>query len=102
MSGILPAASLGSSIRATSLRVLKSTTTNPLKVPIWTKSERVEPSGAFDIAIGRGDWRTRSKTWTLLRADKTNFHVEARLEAFEGDAQVVAREWKESVPRDFN
>src|SRR5437773_5465273 len=53
MIGTLPGGSLGSSMRATSLRVLKSTTTNPLRLPICTKIERLEPSGFLEIAIGR-------------------------------------------------
>jgi putative CocE/NonD family hydrolase len=57
---------------------------------------------SFDIAIGRDAWRTRSKTWTVLHADKTHFHVEAKLEAYEGESQVVSRAWKESIPRDFS
>ena len=57
---------------------------------------------SFDIAIGRDAWRTRTKTWTVLRADNTRFHVEATLEAYEGESQVASRAWKESIPRDFN
>src|SRR6185436_9963178 len=50
MSGIFPAARWGSVMRCSSLRALKSTTTNPLKSPIWTNSRLVEPSGFFAIA----------------------------------------------------
>src|SRR5262249_46262450 len=57
---------------------------------------------SFSISIGRGDWKTRSDTWTILRADKTHFHVEAKLDAFEGETQVASRTWKEAIPRDFN
>jgi hypothetical protein len=57
---------------------------------------------SFAISIGRSDWKTRSETWTLLRADRTHFHVEAKLEAFENETQVFSRSWKESIPRDFN
>jgi len=56
----------------------------------------------FVISIGRGDWRTRSETSTLLRADGTHFHVEAKLDAFENETPVFSRKWKESIPRDFN
>ena len=56
----------------------------------------------FVISIGRGDWKTRSETWTLLRADRTHFHVEAKLDAFENETPVFSRKWKESIPRDFN
>jgi hypothetical protein len=56
----------------------------------------------FSIAISRGDWKTRSDTWTIMRADKTHFHVEATLDSYEGEAKVISRTWKESIPRDFN
>ncbi|HKF60293.1 MAG TPA: CocE/NonD family hydrolase, partial [Dongiaceae bacterium] len=56
----------------------------------------------FVISIGRGDWKTRSETSTLLRADGTHFHVEAKLDAFENETPVFSRKWKESIPRDFN
>jgi putative CocE/NonD family hydrolase len=56
----------------------------------------------FSIKIGRGDWRTRSDTWTVMRSDKTHFHIEAALDSFEGETKVISRKWKESIPRDFN
>jgi hypothetical protein len=37
-----------------------------------------------------------------MRADKTDFHIEAKLNSFEGDKPVFSREWKERIPRDFN
>ena len=43
-----------------------------------------------------------SETRTLLRADRTHFHVEAKLEAFENETVVFSRSWMESIPRDFN
>jgi putative CocE/NonD family hydrolase len=54
------------------------------------------------ISIGRGDWRTRSETRTLMRADRTDFHLEARLESFENEAKVISRSWRERIPRDLN
>jgi hypothetical protein len=56
----------------------------------------------YSIAIGRGDWKTRSETRTLMRADKTHFILEASLDAYEGDKQLVSRRWNERIPRDFN
>jgi hypothetical protein len=56
----------------------------------------------YSIAIGRGDWKTRSETRTLMRADKTHFIIEASLDAYEGDKQLVSRRWDERIPRDFN
>ena len=54
------------------------------------------------IAIGRGDWQTRGETRTVMRADKTHFIIEASLDAYEGDKQLVKRRWNERIPRDFN
>jgi putative CocE/NonD family hydrolase len=56
----------------------------------------------YSIAIGRGNWKTRSETRTLMRADKTHFILEASLDAHEGDKQLVSRRWNERIPRDFN
>jgi len=56
----------------------------------------------YSIAIGRGDWKTRSETRTVMRADKTHFIIEASLDAYEGDKQLVSRRWDERIPRDFN
>jgi len=56
----------------------------------------------YSIAIGRGDWKTRSETRTVMRADKSHFIIEASLDAYEGDKQLVSRRWNERIPRDFN
>jgi uncharacterized protein len=57
---------------------------------------------AYSIAIGRGDWKTRSETRTLMRADKIHFIIEASLDVYEGEKQLVKRRWNERIPRDFN
>ncbi len=57
---------------------------------------------AYSIAIGRGDWKTRSETRTVMRADRTHFIIEASLDAYEGKKQLVSRRWNERIPRDFN
>jgi len=56
----------------------------------------------YSIAIGRGDWKTRSETRTVMRADKTHFIIEASLDAYDGGKQLVSRRWDERIPRDFN
>ena len=43
----------GSLMRSTSLRAAKSITAKPLRLESCAKMRRVEPSGAFSIAIGR-------------------------------------------------
>jgi len=55
----------------------------------------------YTISIGRGDWRTRSETRTVMRADKTHFMLEGFLDAFEGDKKLVSRRWNERIPRDL-
>ncbi len=55
----------------------------------------------YVISIGRGDWRTRSETRTVMRADKTHFILEGFIDAFEGDKPLVSRRWNEKIPRDL-
>jgi putative CocE/NonD family hydrolase len=52
--------------------------------------------------LGRGDWRTRTETRTVMRSDKTHFILEATLDAYEGERRVLSRNWSERIPRDFN
>ncbi len=34
-------------------------------------------------------------------SDRDNFYLEAKLEAFEGDARVFEKTWNETIPRDL-
>ena len=52
-------------------------------------------------ALGRGDWQVRTLTRTVLTSDAEAFHVQADLDAFEGDKRVYAQSWDERIPRDF-
>lgn len=54
----------------------------------------------WSYTIGRGKWQTRTETRTVMTCDATNFHIEARLEAYEGEDCLVERDWQFSVPRD--
>ncbi len=54
----------------------------------------------WTMQVGRGDWRTRTETYTRQWADRDHFHVEAEMEAFEGDTRVFHRTWKRQIPRD--
>jgi hypothetical protein len=54
----------------------------------------------YSIAIGRGDWRTRAETRSVMRADETHFIIEASLDAYEGDTLLISRKWQERIPRD--
>ncbi len=53
----------------------------------------------FEMHNGRGDWRTRSVTRTVLTSTATEFHIEATLDAWEGDIRVASRNWQVAVPR---
>jgi putative CocE/NonD family hydrolase len=50
--------------------------------------------------LSRADWSVRTETWSTMRADREHFHLTGRIEAYEGDALVFARDFAESVPRD--
>ncbi|HXQ41436.1 MAG TPA: CocE/NonD family hydrolase, partial [Candidatus Udaeobacter sp.] len=56
---------------------------------------------SYAISIGHGDWRTRSLTRTVMRADKTHFILEASLDAYEGDQRIASRNWQERIARDM-
>jgi len=59
-----------------------------------TRSER-------QIAIERGDWRTRVETVSTMSATTDDYVVTNTLEAYEGDTRVFAKTWHLVVPRDF-
>lgn len=48
----------------------------------------------------RGDWRVRTETHAAMWSDATTFHLTARIEAYEGDRLVHARDVTRAVPRD--
>jgi hypothetical protein len=48
----------------------------------------------------RGDWRIRTETGTELRCTTTDFVLTATLDAYEGEARVLTRNWQLTVPRD--
>ena len=51
--------------------------------------------------LRRDDWSVRTETTAVQTADRDNFHIVARLEAYEGDKLIFSRDWDETVPRDF-
>lgn len=53
----------------------------------------------FEMHNGRGDWRTRAVTSTVLTATATDFRIRAKLDAWEGAQRVASREWDVTVPR---
>jgi putative CocE/NonD family hydrolase len=55
----------------------------------------------WSIGVGRGDWRTRVETSSVMTADASAFHVTNVLDAYEGETRVSAKTWHFSVPRDL-
>ena len=53
-----------------------------------------------DTVFRRDSWSTRVRTRTRMVSDSRDFHMEAELEAFEGDRRVYFRTWSMSLPRD--
>lgn len=51
--------------------------------------------------LGRGDWRLRTETYTAMRSDADFFHLNGRIEAFDGDRVVFAREFSNKIKRDL-
>jgi hypothetical protein len=50
--------------------------------------------------LGRGSWQVRVETTSTMSSDAHAFHLQDRLEAYEGHRRVFARSWSRSVPRD--
>jgi hypothetical protein len=55
---------------------------------------------ACTSALGRGDWQTRVETDNRMSCTATEFLVDQRLEAFEGEERVYSRSWELRFPRD--
>ena len=53
----------------------------------------------WQFTVGRGDWQTRTEVRHAMWSDAANFYLSASLVAFEGDKQVLTKEWEESIPR---
>jgi putative CocE/NonD family hydrolase len=47
----------------------------------------------------RGDWQIRTETYSELRASRTHWLASGRLEAYEGEALVLRREWNRKIKR---
>ena len=50
-------------------------------------------------SMGREGWRIRIETEAAMRGDAEAFTVEGELRAYEGDALVRTRTWRERIPR---
>jgi putative CocE/NonD family hydrolase len=51
--------------------------------------------------LRRGDWHVRTVTRTILESDATHFRLLAELDAWEGDARVLSRNWSRTIRRDL-
>ena len=51
-------------------------------------------------AFERGDWNVRTVTRTVLSSTRTHFRIRATLDAYEGDARILAKSWDETIARD--
>jgi len=51
--------------------------------------------------LARGAWRTRVETGMRLTCTRDSFRLQASVRAFEGDDEVCARDWDETIPRDL-
>ncbi len=53
----------------------------------------------WTFGLSRADWRVRSLTQTRLTATAEAFHIEAKLEAWEGDTLAYEQSWDETIAR---
>jgi hypothetical protein len=51
--------------------------------------------------VGRADWRMRVETTLRMSCTRETFRLQASLRAFDGDTEVCARDWDETIPRDL-
>lgn len=49
--------------------------------------------------LSRGDWSIRTEAFTAMRSDAESFHLTGRIEAYEGDKMIFARDFDETIPR---
>ncbi|MEO9175092.1 MAG: CocE/NonD family hydrolase [Gaiellales bacterium] len=60
-----------------------------------------EAASQWEIALGRGDWRTRIEARSTMRCDADSFFLTAELRAFDGDELVHDRRFETTIPRDL-
>jgi putative CocE/NonD family hydrolase len=68
----------------------------------WTGDDFGSVRGDIEWVMGfrRGDWSVRTVTRTVLTSDASRFFLHARLDAYEGNLRVAARNWQRVIPRD--
>ena len=53
----------------------------------------------WSMETSRGDWVTRTETYSAMTASATHWHITGRLEAYEGDTQILVRTWNKKIKR---
>ncbi len=53
----------------------------------------------YELARESG-WKTVVESRSRMTADETHFHIEQEAKAYDGDQEVFAKIWRESIPRD--
>ncbi|MGH6944041.1 MAG: CocE/NonD family hydrolase C-terminal non-catalytic domain-containing protein, partial [Geminicoccaceae bacterium] len=56
---------------------------------------------AWTVTRGRGDWRIRTESRTVMRCTRESFEIAATMEAFEAERRVFSRTWDRGIPRDL-
>ena len=55
---------------------------------------------AWTMCFSRGEWHTRTETYTALECTEEEFRVHATLDAYESGERIFSRQWTETLPRD--
>lgn len=50
----------------------------------------------------RGDWRVSTETWTQLTCSEEHFHLNATVDAFEGEGRIFSRNFNQTIKRQGN
>ena len=60
-----------------------------------------EPGVVPALRRARGAWRTLVDTTLRMSCTRETFRLRASIRAFEGDAEVCARDWDTTIKRDL-
>lgn len=70
----------------------------------WWQIDQNNPLSAcgkthWSTVLQRGGWHLRTESFSEMYADSENFHLTARVEAYEDDQLVFSKNYKEVIPR---
>ena len=60
----------------------------------------VQGEAEWNLRFSRDDWEVETVTHTVLTSDAEQFHLHARLDAFEGGRRIFSRNWQRAIARD--